>query len=235
MAGNGGIACDEIILNVAATGPFEITTQNGVTAWTAGTSETISWNVAGTNAATFTCPNVDILWSTDGGLTFPVMLASNVPNDGSQNITVPANSTSQGRLKIVCTGETNIFFDINNTDIAIISGCPATSVDIINDDPVTAAEGDPSLDLDLFTGVPLSMASGTLDASDPTTNIAIINGGTCASFRNDPVFEQRSFMVDAPGNYTVAGTSTGYLNALTLYENSYAPVSYTHLTLPTKA
>ena len=223
MAGNGGIACDEIILNVAATGPFEITTQNGVTAWTAGTSETISWNVAGTNAATFTCPNVDILWSTDGGLTFPVMLASNVPNDGSQNITVPANSTSQGRLKIVCTGETNIFFDINNTDIAIISGCPATSVDIINDDPVTAAEGDPSLNLDLFTGVPLSMASGTLDASDPTTNIAIINGGTCANFGNDPVFEQRSFMVDALGNYTVAGTSTGYLNALTLYENSYAP------------
>lgn len=223
MAGNGGIACDEITLNVAATGPFEITSQNSVTAWSSGNNETVLWNVAGTDAANFTCPNVDILWSTDGGLTFPTMLATNVPNDGSETITVPAGSTSAGRLKIVCTGETNIFFDINNTNIAIIDGCPAISVDVINDDPVIAPVGDSSLDLDLLTGVPISMVSGTLDNTDPTTNIAIISNGSCANFGNDPVFEQRSFMVDAPGSYTVSGTSNGYLNALTLYQNSYAP------------
>ncbi len=222
-AGNGGIACDEITLNVAATGPFEITTQNSATAWSAGTTENISWDVAGTDAVAFTCPNVDILWSTDGGMTFPTTLASNVPNDGSQDITVPAGETSLGRLKIVCTGQTNIFFDINNVNIAIISGCPATSVDIVNDDPVTAAAGDPSLDLDLLPGLPITMVSGTLDNTDPTTNIAIISGGSCGNFSNDPVFEQRSFMVDVAGSYTISETASGYNNVITLYENSYAP------------
>jgi len=222
-AGNGGIACDEITLNVAATGPFEITTQNSATAWSAGDTENISWDVAGTDGAAFTCPNVDILWSTDGGMTFPTTLASNVTNDGSHDILVPAGSTSQGRLKIVCTGETNIFFDINNINIAIIDGCPASSVDIVNDDAVMAPAGDALLDLDLLAGLPITMVSGTLDNGDPTTNIAIISSGSCANFSNDPVFEQRSFMVDAAGSYTISETSSGYTNVITLYENSYAP------------
>ena len=224
MAGNGGIACDEISLNVAATGPFEITTQNTATAWSAGNTETISWNVAGTDGVAFTCPNVDILWSTDGGMTFPTTLASNVPNNGSQSITVPAGETTTGRLKIVCTGSTNIFFDINNTNIAIIDGCPATAVDIVNDDPVAAAVGDPSLNLDLFAGIPITAGSGTLSSEDPTTSVAIINSGSCTNFTgNAPVFEQRSFMVDAAGVYTIGETASGYTNVLTLYNNSYAP------------
>lgn len=224
LAGNGGIACDEIFLNVAGTGPFEITTQNTATAWSAGDTENILWSVAGTDAGVFTCPNVDILWSTDGGMTFPTSLATNVPNNGSYDIEVPAGETSLGRLKIVCTGGSNIFFDINNTNIAVIVGCPATSVDIVNDDPVAAPAGDASLDLNLIAGVPISMVSGTINSDDLTTRIAIEFNGACnGNISNDPVFEQRSFMVDAAGTYTISETASGYNNVLTLYENSYAP------------
>ncbi len=44
-------------------------------------------------------------------------MAANVPNDGSQSITVPNLSTSTARLKVEAVG--NIFFDLSNTNLTI--------------------------------------------------------------------------------------------------------------------
>jgi hypothetical protein len=77
--------------------------------------------VNGTNAGSVNCASVNILLSTDGGATFPIVLAAATANDGSQDITVPASPGSTCRVKVEAVG--NIFFDISNTNFTI-SGTP---------------------------------------------------------------------------------------------------------------
>ena len=50
--------------------------------------QAVTWDVAGTASGAVSCSNVDILLSTDGGLTFST-IASNVPNSGSASVNVP--------------------------------------------------------------------------------------------------------------------------------------------------
>ena len=77
------------------------------------------WDVAGTDIGPINTPNVDILLSTDGGFTYPVALALEVPNTGSYTFTVPnIPETSQARMMIKGSG--NVFFDINNQNFSII-------------------------------------------------------------------------------------------------------------------
>ena len=114
----GRTAVDNMLVNVETTaGPFLVTSQNSSVTWSQGNLETITWDVAGTNAGTVNTPNVDILLSTDGGLTFPTVLATNVPNDGSHDVNVP-NVTSDN-CRVMVRGNGNIFFNINTARIAI--------------------------------------------------------------------------------------------------------------------
>ncbi|MCB0841039.1 MAG: hypothetical protein KDD99_30430, partial [Bacteroidetes bacterium] len=55
--------------------------------------------------------------SEDGGLTFPHLLASNVPNDGNETVQIPNINTTQGRIKVKASN--NIFFDISDQSITI--------------------------------------------------------------------------------------------------------------------
>ena len=110
---------DEVNLNVINTGsPFEVTHPNTNLNWTSGNSETVTWNVGGTDNGQIGCQKVDIFLSVDGGYTYPITLASNTPNDGSESITVPASAmTNQARVKIKGVG--NVFFDISNSNFSL--------------------------------------------------------------------------------------------------------------------
>ncbi|WP_299362216.1 M12 family metallo-peptidase [Winogradskyella sp.] len=225
--GGGGVACDQISLIVGSDGPFQITSQNSNTAWVVGATETITWDVANTDSPTYTCANVDILFSSDGGATFPTTLASGVPNNGSYNITVPNVSSSSSRVKIVCSGGTNIFFDINDIDILVTSTCDAVGGTIANSSPVTAIEGDASLNLGLMAGLAVNSVSGTLDASDPNTNLTVENNGgdTCISFGNSPFYETIELVTGTNSNVTFTNTVESYGSVINLFEGSYNPSS----------
>jgi hypothetical protein len=109
-----------VIVN-AGSGPFKVTAQDSILApnWSVGSTQTVTWDVANTTSSPVSAANVDITLSTDGGQTFPFTLASNTPNDGSQDILVPPGTvTTQARIKVQAAG--NIFFDINNVDFTII-------------------------------------------------------------------------------------------------------------------
>lgn len=117
----GGGCTDEadIVLTFdASSGPFVVTYPNATgISWVGNSSETVTWNVANTDISPVSCANVDILLSTDGGLTFPTVLASNVPNDGSQLVTVPNTPSNTCRIMVICSNGT--FFDISDNNFAI--------------------------------------------------------------------------------------------------------------------
>ncbi|WP_313804757.1 reprolysin-like metallopeptidase [Flavobacterium sp.] len=100
-----------------AYGPFSVTSQatSGIS-WAIGSTQTINWLVNNTTALTGSA-NVNILLSVDGGLTFPITLLSNTPNDGSQSITVPDLLSTNCRLLIEPTG--NDYYAINTMPFAI--------------------------------------------------------------------------------------------------------------------
>jgi hypothetical protein len=84
----------------------------------------VTWSVANTTAAPINCANVKILLSTDGGLTYPIVLSSSTTNDGSQAITVPSVSSTTCRVMVVSSNET--FFDISDNNFTITCTTPAT-------------------------------------------------------------------------------------------------------------
>jgi subtilisin-like proprotein convertase family protein len=98
-------------------GPFLVQSPNSDVVWYEGASYTISWDVANTDMAPVNCSQVDILLSTDGGYTYPVNLATNVPNDGAHIIEVPEIPSSTVRVMVRCSD--NLFFDISDEDFSI--------------------------------------------------------------------------------------------------------------------
>lgn len=116
--GGGGYATDQTsVVVTGSAGPFQVTRPNTSLSWIANTADSVTWDVANTSGPAVNCSLVNILLSTDGGLTFPDTLVSNTPNDGREAFTVPAGFTATARIKIEAVG--NIFFDISNTNFTI--------------------------------------------------------------------------------------------------------------------
>ena len=100
-AGGGANQTGEMTVNVTGTaGPFQVTSPNTAVSWQAGSVQTISWSVNGTNATPVSCTNVKISLSVDGGLTFPTILAASTPNDGSEAVAIPNIPTTKARIKV---------------------------------------------------------------------------------------------------------------------------------------
>jgi trimeric autotransporter adhesin len=117
--GRGGVNSAGTVLTLAAgTGPFLVTFPNAGESLDAGSPVTVTWAVAGTNAAPVAADNVKISMSTDGGLTYPLVMAASTPNDGSQKVTVPLVNTSTARIKVEAVG--NVFFDVSNTNLTVV-------------------------------------------------------------------------------------------------------------------
>lgn len=117
-AGGGQTASDLMKVTVNGTaGPFVITAPNTAVSWAAGSTQTVTWNVAGTTANGVNTAYVDIYLSTNGGTSFPLLVASKVPNDGTETISVPNTVGTQNRIMV--KGYNNIFYDVSNTNFTI--------------------------------------------------------------------------------------------------------------------
>lgn len=118
FGGGGGVNTDDMRITVVDTGaPFAVTSPNSSVSYAANSQQTVTWNVAGTSGAAIGVAQVDIWLSLDGGLTFPILLASGTANDGTENITIPNISTNQARVKV--EARNNVFFDISNVNFSI--------------------------------------------------------------------------------------------------------------------
>jgi hypothetical protein len=114
-SGGGGVSSDATQVNVRAdAGPFTVGGVGGFL--NTQTPQTIFWNVANTTSAPVSCDAVRITLSVDDGSTFPIVLANNTPNDGSELVMIPGTRTSGdapsiARIKVEAVG--NIFFNIS--------------------------------------------------------------------------------------------------------------------------
>ncbi|PWA11733.1 zinc-dependent metalloprotease [Flavobacterium laiguense] len=117
-SGSGQTNSDTMVVTVDDTkGPFVVTSQNSPdSSWVLGSGQTITWSVNGASSL-FGSANVNIKLSTDGGLTFPVFLATNKPNDGAEVVTAPMTPAKNCRIMIEPTG--NIYYAVNSAPFAI--------------------------------------------------------------------------------------------------------------------
>ncbi|GLU42905.1 reprolysin-like metallopeptidase [Allomuricauda sp. NBRC 101325] len=116
--GGGQVISDVLNVNVIkAAGPFSVTSQSGIVVYQGGTVQEITWDVASTNVAPIHAETVDIFLSLDGGLTFPITLLENTPNDGSQEVLLPGDATVSGRFMVKASD--NIFFAVNSANFTI--------------------------------------------------------------------------------------------------------------------
>ena len=131
-SGGGGVNSDGTQVNVRAdAGPFTVTQPASGANWATGSVQTVLWNVANTNNTPVGCANVRITLSTDDGSTFPIVLADNTPNDGSEAVTIPGTPTPAARIRVEAVG--NIFFNISRS--FTISGTATQTLTVASINP----------------------------------------------------------------------------------------------------
>lgn len=114
--GRGGITTDLLRMRVDdGAGPFRVTSPNTAVDWPGDSLQTVTWEVANTQAAPVNCTGVDVLFSGDGGLSFQPLTGAD--NTGSTTVRVPNVSTTQARIQVRCNN--NVFFDISDADSTV--------------------------------------------------------------------------------------------------------------------
>jgi hypothetical protein len=105
------------LTSTSAAGPFVVTSPNTAVSLAGGSSQVVTWDVAGTTANGVNCATVNIRLSTDGGLTYPTLLLAGTANDGSEAVTLPSVASTTARIMVEAAD--NYFFDISNADFII--------------------------------------------------------------------------------------------------------------------
>ena len=93
-----------------------VTSPAGGENWDVSTVHTITW------AATdnIVVASVSLAWSSDGGTTFPNVIATGIANSGSFSWTVPMNLTTTARIRVrAFDGSGNVGSDSSHSDFAI--------------------------------------------------------------------------------------------------------------------
>lgn len=211
---SGGSGCQSGFSNifkintVANTGPFVVKVPNGGEVWQGSSTQTITWDVAGTNAAPINTTNVKISLSTDGGLTYPNVITASTPNDGSETLNIPNIPTTTARIKIEAVD--NIYFDISNNNFTITAGASSFNFNTIA--PAAVSCGSASATVTLSS-------NSILNFNTPINLSASENPqGTTVTFDNNPLTPGNSTSVILnnintlkPGTYNVniKGSATG--------------------------
>jgi len=122
--GCGGVAVGTKTFFIdASTGPFLVSYPNTAITRPGNSNLTVLWDVAGTDGGNVDCSEVDIYCSLDGGYTWPHLIGEAVPNNGSAEVLLPAEESTQARIKI--KGHGSIFFDVSNANFTLeaVQGC----------------------------------------------------------------------------------------------------------------
>lgn len=197
--GGGCMSDDNVVLTVAGTaGPFVVTNPDTPAIWYVGDTRTVSWEVAGTDLAPVNCAQVRILLSTDGGFTYPYVLADGVPNNGSAEVEVPNQVSATCRVMVQAIG--NIFFDISNQNFAIEPPLAPSFLLGLSNNAVQVCTGEPLQLTATVTGIGGFTNPVALSVSGAPAGAAVQIGA-------NPVTPGNSVAIDLSG-LTLPGTYT---------------------------
>ncbi|WP_159022310.1 reprolysin-like metallopeptidase [Formosa sp. L2A11] len=144
--GIGQVDTDLMTVTVVDGTPFRVSSPNTSAPWYVGVSKEITWEVGETNVAPISSNKVNIKLSLDGGLTYTVVLASDVDNDGSETILVPDYMSETCRVLVEAAD--NIFYDISDENFSIEQTEPIFTLDLEDEDQVySICNNDTSLDI----------------------------------------------------------------------------------------
>ncbi len=173
-AGGGGInTADSQVTVDGASGPFVVTAPNTAITVAGGNAFNVTWNAAGTAAAPVNAGQVKISLSTNGGTSFPTVLAASTANNGAATVTLPNTASTTARIKVEAVG--NIFFDLSDANFTITATANTATLDV--DASVTATKHDAATDGALVLRYMLGLRGTALTAGG-------VVGGTAT--RADP-------------------------------------------------
>ena len=156
--GAGGVNSDDIVITVSGSaGPFSLLSPNG--GEVVGESKTIRWDVSQTDQAPINASQVEILLSTNGGVSFDTSLGL-TDNDGLASVSFPGGIQSSS-ARIMIRAKDNIFYDVSDANFTLDS-----------DKPVPPAPTDTTL-TPLDGGVSIAFSPG-LDNGVPVTSYEVI-------------------------------------------------------------
>ncbi len=235
----GGVTESSLVtltVSAANSTPFAVLAPNTAVKWVAGSTQTVSWSGVGTKTSAVNCQVVNIRLSTDGGATYPTVLAANVPNvdgTGTASIAVPANlNTTTARIMVEAAD--NYFFDISDTNFTITTGPvalnlspasgPVGTVVTITGDNFGTSAADLSVTFASLTGTVAgtitSVSNGSIQVTVPATALtgsvvvtrtgAAAGTSTAGTFSVTPVVSSLSPTSGAEGSaVTITGTGLG--------------------------
>ena len=235
-SGIGLTNTDVAIITVNSTaGPFAINIPSltGLS-YPVGSNQTITWNVAGTTANSINASHVDIFLSTDGGLTYPITLATGVPNDGSEVVTIPNNVGTQNRIMV--KGHNHIFFDISNNNFAITAPTASFSLayaGAANGQSVSICQGNSATYTLQYTPLAGFTGNTTFTATGNPANTTISFSPVASNSSTAVTLNLTSTSAVATGTYPIvvtgtSGTTTRTVNLyLTIVNGSFGTQALT--------
>jgi len=190
----------------------------------AGATETLTWN---TNNSNSLCNNIRIKLSLDGGFTYPVTIAENVPYaSGIYMYTIPQNSISSTKAKILmeCMDyDCFKFFDISGSNFTITSSCSVPQNVFCLTTKVIEDQGSPSLLLNIpnYTGNQIFAINKTISTGLPVGNVGVnlSTSNNCKIIANN-FYQRIKILVTASGLYRFRLDGNGFVS---VFSPRYVP------------
>lgn len=230
---NGGQTdSDTMIVTVdGSAGPFIITAPNTNVSWNIGSEQTVTWNVAQTTNSAVNCQTVNIKLSTDGGLTYPILLACNTPNDGTEAVVIPDNAGTANRIMVEASS--NIFYDISDVDFSITSPGPNFVLQRASLCSVLTLCTDENIDIDLdFTTTSGFSESTSFSASNLPSGVIASFSPTSLSTNGTTTLNLSNFGSVPGGDYIITVTGTPAVSSsqsisipIEVFQTSLSPTS----------